>query len=76
MYPSQDLRGFVGRTNKTNNMYKKEFIIKIDENNDIHELIINNGNDSKVLISGNLNDIYESEYASLFNEIFYIMEII
>ena len=61
---------------KTNNMYKKEFIIKIDENNDIHELIINNENDSKVLIRASLNDIYESDYASLFNEIFYIMEII
>ena len=40
----------------------KEIIIRIDEDNDIHEMIIN----GKVYT---LDNVYESEYGNLFDEL-------
>ena len=40
----------------------KNITIKIDEDNDIHEITINN-------VTYTLDDIYDSEYSELFDEL-------
>jgi hypothetical protein len=49
-------------TNKKNNTMLKNITIKIDEDNDIYEITINN-------VTYTLDDIYDSEYSELFDEL-------
>ena len=48
-------------TNKNNTMLKS-ITFKIDEDNDIYEITINN-------VTYTLDEIYESEYSQLFDEL-------
>lgn len=49
------------QTNKNNTMLKS-ITFKIDEDNDIYEITINN-------VTYTLDEIYESEYSQLFDEL-------
>ena len=46
----------------TNKIMNKEITIRIDEDNDIYEMTVNN-------VVYTLDDVYDSEYGNLFDEL-------
>ena len=52
----------LNKNNNKNNTMLKNITFKIDEDNDIYEITINN-------ITYTLDDIYDSEYSELFDEL-------
>ena len=57
---------YSSHTNKNNTMLKS-ITFKIDEDNDIYEITINN-------VTYDLYDIYDSEYGELFNDLNFLID--